>query len=72
MEAVFSKEIFPAERPTSSASSWSVGSRPSSSLICAATRRILEILSTRCTGSRIVLLWLARARLMDCLIHQAA
>jgi hypothetical protein len=37
-----------------------------------ATRRIFEILSTMWTGRRIVLLWLARARLIDCLIHQAA
>jgi hypothetical protein len=33
---------------------------------------ILEILSTRCTGSRIVLDWFASALLIDCLIHQAA
>ena len=26
---------------------------------------------TKCTGSRIVLLWFAIARLIDCLIHQA-
>src|SRR5256885_5850082 len=52
---------------SSDLSSSSVGSRPSSSLICSATRRIFEILSTRCTGKRIVLLWFASARLMDCL-----
>jgi hypothetical protein len=34
-----------------------------------AVRRILEILSTKCTGSRMVLDWLASARLIDCLIH---
>ena len=33
---------------------------------------IFEILSTRWTGRRIVLDWLARARLIDCLIHHAA
>ena len=37
-----------------------------------ATRRILEILSTMWTGRRMVLDWFARARLMLCLIHQAA
>jgi len=59
-----------AEMPSSSASSSSVGSRPNSSWSFMAVRRILEILSTRWTGSRMVLDWLAKARLMDCLIHQ--
>ena len=54
IETVFNCETLPAAIPISSPSSSSVGSRPSSSLICKETRRILEILSTRCTGRRIV------------------
>jgi len=46
------------------------GSRPNSSCSRKATRRILEILSTKWTGSRMVLDWLAKARFDDCLIHQ--
>src|SRR2546423_13428321 len=72
IETVFSCETLPLAMPISSPSSSSVGSRPSSSLIWSETRRILEILSTRWTGKRIVLLWFASARLIDCLIHQAA
>ncbi len=56
--------------PSSSASSELVGSRPRASESMLAILRILEILSTMWTGSLIVLLWLARARLIDCLIHQ--
>ena len=37
-----------------------------------AVRRIREIWSTTWMGRRMVLDWLARARLMDCLIHHAA
>ena len=69
IETVFSCETLPLAMPISSPSSSSVGSRPSSSLIWSDTRRIFEILSTRWTGNRIVLLWFARARLIDCLIH---
>ena len=58
-----------ADSPISSANSSSLGSRPKTSCNFMAVRRILAILSTRCTGSRIVLDWLASARLMDCLIH---
>src|SRR6478752_5155017 len=72
IETVFNCETLPLEIPISSASSSSVGSRPNSSLIWSETRLIFEILSTRWTGSRIVLLWFASARLIDCLIHQAA
>ena len=52
-----------------SANSSSLGSRPRTSWSSIDTRRIFDILSTRCTGSRIVLDWLAKARLIDCLIH---
>jgi hypothetical protein len=72
IETVLSCETLPAAIPISSPSSSSVGSRPSSSLIWSETRRIFEILSTRCTGKRIVFDWFASARLIDCLIHQAA
>ena len=58
-----------AVMPSSPPNSSSVGSRPSSSCKRMAVRRILEILSTRWTGNRMVLDWFARARLMDCLIH---
>src|SRR6476469_1227982 len=54
IETVFNCETLPAAIPISSPSSSSVGSRPNSSLICKETRRILEILSTRCTGRRMV------------------
>ena len=59
-------------QPSCSAISSSVGSRPSSSVSAIAVLRILAILSTRWTGRRMVLDWLAKARLIDCFIHHAA
>ena len=49
-----------------------VGSRPSSTVSRWMTRRIAAMRSTMWTGSRSERPWVARARLMDCLIHQAA
>jgi len=63
---------FPAVMPSSRPSSSFEGSRPSFSVSSIAVRRIRAILSTMCTGRRMVLDWLASARLIDCLIHQAA
>lgn len=63
--------LFIGKRISALSSSF-VASRRWISLYSASILRMREIFSTRWTGSRIVLLWLARARLMDCLIHQAA
>ena len=55
--------------PSARPSSRLVGSRPSLSSRLSRSRRIREIFSTKCTGSRMILPWLAKPRLIDCLIH---
>ena len=60
------------QNPRLAAISSSVGSRPSFSVSFILTDLILLILPADCTGMRITRDWLARARRMDCLIHQAA
>ena len=49
-----------------------VGSRPSSCSICREMRSTLFIVSTMCTGMRMVRAWSAIARVMAWRIHQVA
>ena len=58
--------------PMASAISAKVGSRESSCCSLRLARVSLLIVSTMCTGMRMVRAWSAMARLMACLIHQVA
>lgn len=57
---------------SSSAISFVVGSRPSFCTMECDVRSTRLIVSTMCTGMRIVRAWSAMARVMDCRIHQVA
>ncbi len=57
---------------TAFASSSSLGSRPSSCMSWREVRMTLLMVSTMCTGIRIVRAWSAMARVMDWRIHQVA
>ena len=58
--------------PISAAISPGVASRPRSWCSWRCTRAILLIVSTMCTGIRMVRAWSAIARVMACRIHQVA
>ena len=60
--------LMPISAPISSG----VGSRPISCSSWRWTRSSLPMVSTMCTGMRMVRDWSARARLTACLIHQVA
>jgi len=58
--------------PTSAASSATVGSRPFFCSNSRCTRFSLFMVSTACTGTRMVRAWSAMARVTAFLIHQVA
>ena len=60
------------ERPVTSAISSMFGSRPCRWTNSREALRSLVIVSTMCTGTRIVRLWSAIARVIACRIHQVA
>jgi hypothetical protein len=57
---------------SSSAISFVVGSRPSFCTIACEVRSTRLMVSTMCTGMRIVRAWSAMARVIDWRIHQVA